>query len=413
MSEIEKKAVTNEDLFDSLIGKQFNNIYQIEEKIGVGGMGAVFRATNLQSDEVVAIKVIFPELATNTTFIKRFEREAKVCWMLSHPNIVKVYEFGLTENNMLFMVMEYIEGTPLDDYLEGILPLSPTQCFEIIKPLCSALEMAHRHSILHRDLKPSNILISKNDQGIVVKLVDFGVAKLLEEGIDFSDSGNLTLVGQTFGTPHYMAPELLKEEIIDIGPTLDLYSLGTIVYEMLSGELPCNTMNLSEVFAQKIRDAEIEFSKKYPFIPKAFDPLIKKILAFDPKKRYQSAEDFIKDFEALVKKYPQGNIGNEENEENNSNLASSDIIENKEVISPSASVPQNILPNSAIPSKISNDVVVEPNRDMAKFSVSGLSEKSRAQAQQKGKIGKILVSIIILALVLVVVLAAIVLKKHN
>jgi serine/threonine-protein kinase len=407
MSEQENKLVTNDQLFDSLIGKQFNKTYQIEEKIGVGGMGGVFRATNLESKETVAIKVIFPELASNTTFIKRFEREAKVCWMLSHPNIVKVYEFGSTENNMLFMVMEYVEGTALDDYLEGRLPLSPSQCLEIIKPLCGALEMAHRHSILHRDIKPANVLVGKNEQGFIVKLVDFGVAKLLEEGIDFSNAGSLTVVGQTFGTPHYMAPELLKEDSIELGPTIDLYSLGTIVYEMLSGELPFNTMNITDLLALKLKNTEIELSKRYSFIPSDFDYVIKKVLAYDQKNRYQSAEDFLKDFENVVNKCLENNPV-ENQEDINKQDASKNVQQEKVNIIPVVQVPHSeplaIASYAATASVASSNLPEQVNNH--KDIVDKNSEKDEKKLEN-------FLTLVIVLLVLVGFLVIVMLKKSS
>src|SRR5207253_6483282 len=141
--------------FNSLIGKEINQTYRIDERLAVGGMGAVFRGTNLKQGDIVAIKVISPHLAANPVFVKRFQREARVGEILSHPNIVKVYEFGETEDGLLFMVMEFVEGETLGEYLErtGALPVSKS--LEILRPLCEALDNAHSRSILHRDLKPA------------------------------------------------------------------------------------------------------------------------------------------------------------------------------------------------------------------------------------------------------------------
>ncbi|MBI4854982.1 MAG: serine/threonine protein kinase [Acidobacteria bacterium] len=305
---MDKVANSEDALFNSLIGKVLNNNYQLEKKIAAGGMGAVFQAKDLNTNETVAIKILSQNLTTNPTFLKRFEREAKVGWMLSHPNIVKVYEFGATPDNLLFIVMEYVLGEPLDDYLEKILPLTPKHCLEIVKPLASALEMAHKHSILHRDIKPANILINKSEDQLTIKLVDFGVVKLLESDIGFNESG-LTVIGEVFGTPQYMAPEQLMED--SIGPAADIYSLGIIVYEMLTGELPFNSLDPKEVYLFKTKRIIPELSKKYPFVPKAFDKVVRKAIDYDPNRRYQNAEEFIKDLQPLVEKYPDGKISNE------------------------------------------------------------------------------------------------------
>jgi serine/threonine-protein kinase len=304
-------ADNNDKLFDSLIGQTLSDSYQLEKKIAVGGMGAVFQAKDLRTNETIAIKVLSPSLKNNPTFLKRFEREAKVGWMLSHPNIVKVYEFGATKENLLFIVMEYVHGEPLDDYLEKILPLTPKHCLEIIKPLASALEMAHKHSILHRDIKPANILINKLDGDFSIKLVDFGVVKLLESDIGFNESG-LTVVGEVFGTPQYMAPEQLMEE--SIGPAADIYALGIIVYEMLTGELPFNSLDPKEVYHFKTKRIIPELSRKYSFVPKAFDVVVRKAIDYDPNRRYQNVGEFVRDFESVVEKYPDGKTGRDESE---------------------------------------------------------------------------------------------------
>lgn len=308
-------ANNEEELFTKLIGRILSDNYKLEEKIAAGGMGAVFRAKDLKTNEPVAIKVLSPNLTAKPSFLKRFEREAKVGWMLSHPNIVKVFELGATPDNILFIVMEYVEGIALDDYLEKLLPLTPKHCLEIIKPLASALEMAHKHGVLHRDVKPANILINKLEDRLIIKLVDFGVVKLLEADNGFHESG-LTVIGEVFGTPQYMAPEQLMED--PIGPPADIYALGIIVYEMLAGELPFNCLDPKEVYLFKTKKIIPELSKKYSFIPKAFDLVVKKAIDYEPSRRYQNAEEFIKDFEAIVEKYPEGKINqNDESLEEN------------------------------------------------------------------------------------------------
>jgi eukaryotic-like serine/threonine-protein kinase len=143
------------DYFNNLIGKEINKAYRIEERLAVGGMGAVFRGSQINNGARVAIKVISPHLAANPVFVKRFQREARVGFSLSHPHIVKVHEFGETEDGLLFMVMEFVEGETLGDYMERTGPLSVNRCLEILRPLCDALDNAHSRSILHRDLKPS------------------------------------------------------------------------------------------------------------------------------------------------------------------------------------------------------------------------------------------------------------------
>src|SRR5262249_9789442 len=154
-------AIGNE-YFDKLVGKEINSTYRIERKLGVGGMGAVFQGEKIQDKSRVAIKIISPRLVADQRFVKRFQREARVGWVLSHPNIVKVYEFGETNDGLLFMAMEFVEGETLKAFLANSGPLPLDNAMELLKPLCDALETAHKRNILHRDLKPENILLAKD-----------------------------------------------------------------------------------------------------------------------------------------------------------------------------------------------------------------------------------------------------------
>lgn len=381
MATLDNKSVIDEQFFNSLIGKELNNTYRLEKKIGVGGMGSVFRAINIHSGEEVAIKIISPNLSRDSVFVKRFQREAQICWMLSHPNIVKVHEFGETPEKFLFMVMEFVEGEPLDDYLEGKLPLKPKHCLKIAKPLAGALELAHIHSILHRDLKPSNVLVKENGDEITVKLVDFGIVKMLESD-GLTDSSSLTLVGEVFGTPQYMSPEQLMED--PIGPMSDIYALGTMVYEMLAGRLPINSANVNDILTLKIRNTPIELSSKYPFIPEAFDPVMKKAIAYNPKERYQSADEFIKAFEEVVNKYPDGQTEPVSKKTNSEFVAFPELAteifahqpEKKEVIEP------NVEP---ISKSATNSDISKINRQVPKQSEQVIEIKEDISVTQKDK----------------------------
>lgn len=292
---------TNQNLayYNTLIGTKINNTYQIDEMIGAGGMGAVFCATHLTQHFKVALKVISPDLATTDVFMKRFQREAKVGWVLSHPNIIKVLEYGKTDDNLLFMVMEFFEGEPLNKYLKTHGRLDAIDALAILKPLCEALDLAHKRNILHRDLKPANILINKDK---VIKLVDFGIVKLMQADSEISEASNLTAMGETFGTPHYMSPEQLLGGVL--GPPTDIYSVGVIAYEMITGVLPIATNDFQQLFVRKLKKDPFPLSKQYSFIPKEFDEVIHKALMTDPEERYQTVNDFIKDFGELAKKFP-------------------------------------------------------------------------------------------------------------
>jgi eukaryotic-like serine/threonine-protein kinase len=272
---------------DDLIGQLINNNYLLEDKIGEGGMGAVFRAIDIRNGDYRAVKVISPQLISNNNEAKRFLREARLGLILSHPGIVKVYEFGETTEGLLFMVMEYIEGKPLIDLIEEEAPFAPARIISILEPLCEALDYAHSHNVLHRDLKPGNIIVIKDEQGRESsKLVDFGIMKLLKADDQMSNV-QLTDTNVVLGTPDYMSPEQLVCH--ELKPTADVYSLGVILYQMLTGGFPIDYFDFAEFLMLKVyRDAEPP-STRFAFIPPELDTLILKVLARDPEQRYQSA----------------------------------------------------------------------------------------------------------------------------
>jgi serine/threonine-protein kinase len=288
------------DYFKSLIGREINSTYRIEDQLAIGGMGAVFRAVNLKQGERVAIKVISPHLAANPVFVKRFKREARVGCLLSHPHIVKVYEFGEAPDGLLFMVMEFIEGQTLGDIMERSGPMTVTRCLEIIKPLCEGLDAAHKRNILHRDLKPANILIAKDKNGKEsVKLVDFGLVKILQPDNEITQgSTNLTAMGEACGTPFYMSPEQIIGQ--PLAPTADIYSLGVILFQMLTSKMPVESNSIRQILSMKINQDLPPPSQKYPFLPANIDKVLQKVLARDPRNRYQNGEELYRAFQQIA-----------------------------------------------------------------------------------------------------------------
>jgi eukaryotic-like serine/threonine-protein kinase len=280
--------------YQGLIGTTLNANYRIEEIIGSGGMGAVFLATHLALGSSVAIKVLSPELSSDLSLIKRFEREARVGGKLAHPNIVRVQDFGKTSDGILFMVMEYVKGETLASLLAkyGSLPLD--RCVRILEPLCDALSMAHNHNLLHRDLKPANILVGEVNGKEIVKLLDFGIVKLLAPDDHISQ---LTGIGQVFGTPLYMSPEQLMG--LTLTPRADLFSLGVIFFEMLTGKLPADHPELRELLGQKMQGPPA-VSSIVGALPKGLDGVMGKILTKNLDDRYASADDFVAAVKAVV-----------------------------------------------------------------------------------------------------------------
>src|ERR1700722_12736346 len=202
---------------------------EILECLGRGGMGAVYKARQPRLDRLVALKILAPEKQNDPQFAERFEREARVLAKLNHPNIVSVFEFGEVQGRF-YLAMEFVDGLTLRQGVQAGKN-SPDQALELVPKICEALQYAHEQGIVHRDIKPENILLDKQGR---VKIADFGIAKIT--GLESKDLG-LTGAKDVMGTPHYMAPEQV-EQPQTVDHRADIYSLGVVFYEMLTGELP-------------------------------------------------------------------------------------------------------------------------------------------------------------------------------
>ncbi|QDV05317.1 Serine/threonine-protein kinase PknB [Planctomycetes bacterium Poly30] len=255
--------------------------YEVQLLIGQGGMGAVYRARHRKLDRLVAIKVLRPferdDPVLSADFTERFEREARVLAKLDHPHIVRIYDFGRagSPEALFYLVLEYVDGASLRELMtEG--RLSPREVLELIPQVCEALQSAHSLGVIHRDIKPENILVDSEGR---VRIADFGLAKL--RGLEPEGMG-LTQSHQTFGSVHYMAPEQLRAAGA-VDHRADLYSLGVIVYEMLTGELP-----LGRFAAPSDKSGS----------DRKFDEVVFKALENEPDERYQGAEDLKQDLVA-------------------------------------------------------------------------------------------------------------------
>ena len=221
---------------DKLIGQVFANRYQIEFLLGAGAMGAVYKAKHVKVGRPFAIKVLHTRVVLETKVAQRFEREAELAGRLRHPNVVGVIDVGDTPNGQRYMVMDFAEGQDLAAMLDGA-PMPPPRIISLVRQLLEGLYHAHEAGLIHRDFKPENVIIERDDHGNEVpRIVDFGIAILREGGASPSSEGRLTTNGLVLGTPHYMAPEQAVADPID--HRIDLFALGIVVYEMLSGRLP-------------------------------------------------------------------------------------------------------------------------------------------------------------------------------
>jgi serine/threonine-protein kinase len=227
---------------------------ELEEEIGRGGMGTVYKAKHVRLGRTVAVKFLPNDMANQKEFEARFEREARALAMLNHPNIVAVHDFG-RDDGVSYIVMEYVDGKPLTEHI----PLSVSRATEVAIQICDALQCAHRLGIVHRDIKPENILIDGSGR---VKVTDFGIARMDERG------WTITTKNEAIGTPHYMSPEALKGAAPD--PRMDVYSLGVVLYQLVTGRLPTGN------FAPP---------------PPPLDRIIMKAMSAEPSQRFASAEE--------------------------------------------------------------------------------------------------------------------------
>ncbi len=257
-----------------------NDRYEIQQRIGRGGMADVFLARDLLLDRPVAIKVLFPEFATDPNFVERFRREAQAAANLNHPNIVGVYDWGKYANTY-FMAMEYVQGRTLADILRANGHINSIQAAEIASEVSAALGFAHRNSVVHRDIKPANILIGSNGQ---VKVADFGIARAMNAPTE----SNLTQVGAVMGTATYFSPEQAQGAQPD--PRSDLYSLGIVLYEMVAGRPPFSGDNPVSIAYKQVHDSPQPLNQIVADVPRPFEAIVAKLLAKQPDVRYPNAE---------------------------------------------------------------------------------------------------------------------------
>lgn len=257
-----------------------NDRYEMQQRIGRGGMADVYLARDILLDRLVAIKVLFPEFATDPAFVERFRREAQSAGNLNHPNIVSVYDWGRS-NNTYFMAMEYVPGRTLAEALADVGQISATKAAEVGIEVAAALSFAHRNNVVHRDIKPGNILIGSNGQ---LKVADFGIARALGSAAD----SNLTQVGAVMGTAAYLSPEQAQGGQPD--PRSDLYSLGIVLYEMVAGHPPFSGDNPVSIAYKQVHDSPQPLNQIAGDVPRAFEAIVARLLAKDPGMRYPTAE---------------------------------------------------------------------------------------------------------------------------
>ena len=273
----------------NLIGKMLDNRYEILEKIGNGGMATVYKAKCHVLNRYVAIKILRDEFTTDSEFIKRFNTEAQSAASLTHPNIVSIYDVG-NEDNLYYIVMELIQGKTLKEIINEDGMLSWKWSVNIAIQIASALETAHKHNIIHRDIKPHNIIITEDG---MAKVTDFGIAKAVS-------NSTITAFGTTIGSVHYFSPEHARGGYTDAKS--DLYSLGIVMYEMLTGKVPFDADTPVSVALKQVQEEPVEPIKLNDKIPISVNRIILKAMQKEPELRYQSATEMLTDLRLALKR---------------------------------------------------------------------------------------------------------------
>jgi len=279
----------------SLLGRVIDGKYQIEAVLGKGGIGSVYRARRLNIGDEVAVKTLQPDWASDTEMLGRFRREAQTAARLKHPNVVTIHDFGRTTDGQLYLVMELVEGRNLRELMRGRRPLAADFAAEVLEQISSALDEAHRHGIVHRDLKPENIMLAEGATDWRVKVLDFGIAHWRDLA---TGAATLTQTGAVLGTPRYMSPEQCLGQEID--GRSDVYTLGVMLFEMLTGVPPFNSPVPTELIAQHLHQEPPSLHALNPDISPAIEQVIRQALSKQREARQPSAGALARQFAAAA-----------------------------------------------------------------------------------------------------------------
>ena len=275
---------------DTLIGSVFDGRYRIERKLGAGGMADVYLAEDQELGRRVAIKILNDRHAADDSFIERFRREAKNAAGLSHPNIVSIYDRGEAEGTY-YIAMEFLDGRSLKELIVGRGPAPIKVTIDYARQILAAVGFAHKHGIVHRDIKPHNVLVGPEGR---LKVTDFGIAR--------SGASQMTEVGSIIGTAQYLSPEQARGAPVD--QTSDLYSVGVVLYEMLTGQVPFTGDTPLEIAMKHLSEIPRPPSELRPEVPHDLDSVVLRALAKDPAERYQSAEEMDADLARIAEGLP-------------------------------------------------------------------------------------------------------------
>lgn len=278
-------------------GTTFGEHYEILSQIGVGGMGIVYKARDNVFNRIVAVKILHGHLLSDPLSKRRFEQEAKAAMTLSHPNLITMFHYGFSAQGLPFLVMDFVEGQGLDEVLKCNKQLDLTTFLQVFVQTCDAVSHAHEKGIIHRDLKPSNVMLMNSYNDCHIKIVDFGISKILAKDVICQE---LTQAGDLVGSPLYMSPEQCKGLVLD--PRSDIYSLGCLMYHAISGAVPFEGENALQTLGKHICEAPPPFLRVNPdvVVPERLQEIIFKTLEKEPERRYESAKKLRQDLEELL-----------------------------------------------------------------------------------------------------------------
>ena len=282
---------------DPFVGKIIDGRYEIQQRVGEGGMGVVYKARQMSIDRVIALKMLNQQMQGDQQWIQRFYNEAKACSRLQHPNTIRMFDFGQTQDGRLFMTMEFLDGISLRDALARG-PLAPQRVVKILIQCCASLAEAHSIGIIHRDIKPDNVfLLNMAGSPDFVKLLDFSVAKLLE------GDRMKTQAGVVFGTPQYMSPE--QGRGLPLDARSDLYALGVLAFEMLTGNVPFNDDNPMTVIQMHLHGAIPPMPDTVPYSVQA---IVRRAMEKDAARRYQSSGEMMQHCQQVFAELNSGSV---------------------------------------------------------------------------------------------------------
>lgn len=292
---------------DRMIGEVIDGKYRILEVVGAGGMSLVFKAEHLLLNRIVAVKMLHAYLRSDDVSVKRFQQEARTCASFDHPNVVPILDFGVTKNGQPFLVMKFLDGTSLAHMLRERRRLPWMEAVPIFIQCCDALEAAHHAGIIHRDIKPGNIVIIKDPDGSErVQVVDFGIAKMLRD--DLNDQ-TLTQAGEVFGSPLYMSPEQCEGRALDARS--DIYSLGAVIYETISGQPPLMGSSATETMRLHTRERPRPFSQVVEglSLPDGLEQVVQTMLAKSPSARFHTMAAVRRKLKDVMNDLPESRTG--------------------------------------------------------------------------------------------------------